>query len=307
MAIHVVLAAGTYVFGKAAAVGFPDARSLTLARALGAGLLLLPLFGWALPWPRYSAREWLEVIGLGALLVAGNQFLFLIGMRHTSASHPALFFAMTPLLVLLLTCLLERRLPSLSRALGVLIGAGGVLLLLRPWSTDPTFHEVRRGDLAILCSVLAWTVYTVFAGKLCRRHDPRTFTGISLLAGALLYLPVGLPAFRGVRFAALDTPTWIGIAYLCAITSVVMMLVWNRLLKHLSPVEVAICANMQPVSTALLSALLAGTPFMKGPVDLSPLFFLCMAMIVAGILLVQGVIPAALASRRLGVNSGPAG
>ena len=36
MATHVGLASGTYVFAKAAAVGFPDAESLTLARAIGA-------------------------------------------------------------------------------------------------------------------------------------------------------------------------------------------------------------------------------------------------------------------------------
>ena len=35
MATHVSLASGTYVFSKAAAVGFPDPESLTLARALG--------------------------------------------------------------------------------------------------------------------------------------------------------------------------------------------------------------------------------------------------------------------------------
>ena len=36
-----------------------------------------------------------------------------------------------------------------------------------------------------------------------------------------------------------------------------MMLVWNALLRHLEPVEVAICSNAQPPATAALVAGLA--------------------------------------------------
>ena len=89
MATHVILAAGTYVFGKAAAVGFPNAETLTLARALGAALLLLLLTGWVIPRPQFTIKEWLRILGFGILLVPLNQYSFLRGLRHTVPSHPA--------------------------------------------------------------------------------------------------------------------------------------------------------------------------------------------------------------------------
>ena len=69
MATHVFLASGTYVFAKAAAVGFPNAETLTLARALGAGVILLLLTGWLIPRPRFALKDWLKVLGFGILLV----------------------------------------------------------------------------------------------------------------------------------------------------------------------------------------------------------------------------------------------
>ena len=67
MATHVILASGTYVFAKAAAVGFPDAETLVLARALGAALLLLLLTGWVIPKPRFDLKEWLQILGVSFL------------------------------------------------------------------------------------------------------------------------------------------------------------------------------------------------------------------------------------------------
>jgi len=115
MAIHVGLASGTYVFAKAAAVGFPDAETLTLARALGAALILLLLTGWVIPKPRFDFKEWLRILLFGILLVPINQYLFLRGLRLTVPSHPALFYALTPLGVLILTSGLSRRMPLKRR------------------------------------------------------------------------------------------------------------------------------------------------------------------------------------------------
>jgi drug/metabolite transporter (DMT)-like permease len=66
-----------------------------------------------------------------------------------------------------------------------------------------------------------------------------------------------------------------------------MLLVWNVLLRYLGPVEVAICTNAQPPTTALLSALMAAAGLLSSEQDLGPLFWLGMATILAGVILVQ--------------------
>jgi drug/metabolite transporter (DMT)-like permease len=70
-------------------------------------------------------------------------------------------------------------------------------------------------------------------------------------------------------------------------TSVVMLLAWNLLLRHLGPVEVAICTNAQPPATAGLSALLAGVGVLSSHQDLTSLFWLGTALVIMGVVLVQ--------------------
>jgi drug/metabolite transporter (DMT)-like permease len=287
MATHVSLASGTYVFAKAAAVGFPDAETLTLARALGAALILLLLTGWVIPKPRFDKKEWLRILLFGILLVPVNQYMFLRGLRHTVPSHPALFYALTPLGVLILTSGLSRSMPLKRKILGVLLALLGVFIILRPWEAGETIKELRSGDLWVLAAMLAWVLYTVLAGRTCQNHDPRVVTAWSLILGAVTMTPIGGYSLLTTDYGVIPLAAWIGLIYMIILTSVAMLLVWNVLLRYLGPVEVAICTNTQPPTTAALSALMAAVGLLSSEQDLGLLFWLGMITILTGVLLVQ--------------------
>jgi len=283
MAVHVGLAACTYVFSKHAVNGFPDSAALTMARALGAALVFMALTGGgAIPRPHFSPREWLRVLVLGVLLVPLNQYFFLKGLRQTVPSHPALFYALTPLGVLILAAIQRRKRPPSHHIVGVAMALLGVVTVLRPWESGSLATELRAGDFWNLCAVVCWVFYTAWAGRFCQDHDPRVLTAWSLILGALAMLPLGGPALAAMDFSAVTFLGWSSLAWLVIVTSVVMMQLWNLLLRHLSPEQVAICANAQPPATALLSALLAGMGALAGPQDLGPLFWLGMMLILAG-------------------------
>jgi drug/metabolite transporter (DMT)-like permease len=297
MVAHVILAAGTYVFGKEAAVGFADPGALTLARALGAAVCLLILSGWAIPPQRFTRGEWVRLLILGIILVPVNQYTFLRGLKLTAPSHPALLYALTPLGVLLLASALDRRWPSARNLGGVLAALSGVVIILRPWEQGAAVVEMRSGDLWVLVAVLAWVVYTVAAGRTCQERDPRAVTAWSLILGAVVMTPISGHTLATTDFAAVHLGAWLGLVYMVLITSVAMMLAWNLLLRYLGPVQVAICANAQPPATAALSALLSGLGVLGGEQDLGPLFWLGTALVVAGVALVQ--VPDIVARGRL--------
>jgi len=287
MATHVSLASGTYVFAKAAAVGFPDPATLTLARALGAALLLLLLTSSVIPRPRFRLKEWLRILVFGILLVPINQYSFLRGLRHTVPSHPALFYALTPLGVLVLASGLRQKLPAGRKVIGVLFALVGVYFILRPWEAGDTIKEIRTGDFWILGAVLAWVIYTVLARQTCQEHDPRVVTAWSLILGAMVMTPIGGYSLLTMDYSVIQPAAWAGLAWMIVMTSVLMMLVWNVLLHYLGPVEVAICTNAQPPATAALSALMAGVGLLSSDQDLGLIFWLGMVLIVTGVVLVQ--------------------
>ena len=135
--------------------------------------------------------------------------------------------------------------------------------------------------------MVAWAVYTVAARRICRDHSPATVTSWSLIAGAVVMLPWATGPLLKQDYGALRADAWVGLFWLAAITSVAMMLLWNWLLTHLDSVEVAICSNAQPPVAALLSALALVLGLEVGAVDLGPVFWVGMALVLAGMGLVQ--------------------
>jgi len=287
MALHVGFASATYIFGKAAAVGFDDPAALTLLRACGAALIFLLLTGTVMPIPRFSRSEWAYLCLLGFLVVPGNQYCFLHGLQYTVPSHPALLYALTPLVVLLLDSLRLKSMPPTAKLIGVCLALAGVAIILRPWERGPEFSRIRTGDLWILGAVFSWAIYTIAAREACRTHDPRTVTAWSLIIGALMMLPIAGRHLIALPMAAIPLQAWFSLAWLAVVSSVVMMLLWNVMLHDLSSVEVAICTNAQPPATALLTGLLAGVGLLDRQQDLGLFFFTGMVLVIIGVVFVQ--------------------
>ena len=287
MVLHVVFAAGTFIFSKAAAVSFADPMVLTLCRGLGSGLIFLLFTGWMIPKPDFSPGEWAGLLGLGILLVPLNQYCFLKGLELSVPGHSALLYAMTPIGVLLLSSFVARKMPSFQKLSGVGVAFLGVIIVLRPWASNVQVSELRMGDLWLIGAVVCWVLYTILASDICRRKNALSVTAWSLILGALAMVPIAAGSVLAFDFSAVSTAGWFGLGYMIVITSTVMMILWNIMLQHLTPVQVAITTNAQPPATTLLAAATAAMGLLPGDQDLGILFFLGMALSLAGVIMIQ--------------------
>ena len=287
MVLHVLGAAGTFIFSKAAAVSFANPMVLTVTRGLGSAVIFLVFTGWKIPRPDFTLKEWLGLLGLGVLLVPLNQYCFLKGLELTVPGHSAIFYAMTPLGVLLLSSIRVGKMPSLRKIFGIFIAFSGVVIILKPWVSGAQISEMRTGDLWLICAVFCWVLYTVLASDICRRKNALTVTAWSLILGVLIMLPMAAGSMKSFDFSAVSTAGWFGLVYMIVITSSVMMILWNILLQHLSPVQVAITTNAQPPATSLLVAVAAAVGILPGHQDLGFLFFLGMVLSLSGVIIIQ--------------------
>jgi drug/metabolite transporter (DMT)-like permease len=143
------------------------------------------------------------------------------------------------------------------------------------------------GDYWIMGAVMSWMIYTVAVRPICHRHDPRTVTAWSLIIGATLMLPVAGRDLAALPLATIPTNVWLSLAWLIVITSVVMMQLWNLLLRNLTAVEVAICTNAQPPTTVFLTLIMAAVGFLDRQPDLGLMFFAGMLLVLSGVFIVQ--------------------
>lgn len=252
-----LISAGTYLFAKRVMQETGPAE-LAFLRFMGAGLLfalLLAVTGRPLVPPR-PVRPRVLLLGLLALPV--NQILFLVGLSRSTASHAAILYALTPVLVLLAARIFLGQAITPLRAVGVALAFAGVAVMLLERGLAQEIGPLV-GDLLILGAVVAWAAYTILARPLTRAHGVVTGTGWAMMAGATMTLPLGpARATHLAGLAGLSATAWIGVGYLVLITSVVSYLLWSYALKRLEAPRVAVFTNLQPVATALISWMVLG-------------------------------------------------
>ena len=191
---HTLVSAGNYLFAKRALMEIP-ALPLGLLRFAGAAVLLLILLrrvrppGQRLP-PR---SEWKKLLFLSFIGVPVNQGFFLFGLQLSTAAHAALLYTLTPLFVLLLAQALIGESPGWRTAAGTALALGGTIYVLLQRGAGAS-REPLAGDLLLLVAVVAWAVYTAEGRELVGRAGAFPTIAWTIIAGTVLYLPLGLGA-----------------------------------------------------------------------------------------------------------------
>jgi drug/metabolite transporter (DMT)-like permease len=278
MMLNVLIAAGTFLIAKATLREFPP-LVLALVRFVLATCALWPVARLLRPGKRIAREDRGRILLLGLLAIPLNQGLFLHGMRWASATHAALLYALTPTFIILIAAACGTR-PSLRQVAGIALAFAGVLTLLlqRGLHFDP---NSLLGDLLILAAVVAWAFYLYLGRGLTRRHGPILVTSESLLAGTLMFLPIGLVALWGFDLRAVSPAGWSGVFYLAWLTSGVNYLIFFWGIEHLGPAAVAVWSNLQPPATAAMAWALFHEALPAG-------FLLSAALVLGGVWIAQG-------------------
>jgi len=245
------VASGTFVAGKWALMEFPP-LTLAFIRVIiaGSGLFLVHRL-----WPgrkRIERRDWPTFALIGFLAVVVNQAFFLYGLRLTTPTHAAIIYGATPVFVFLLAIPMIGERPSWLKFIGVVVTFGGVAVIVageaHAWS-----GQAWLGDLLILVATLAWALCTVLGKPLVSKYGGVHVTAITLILGALFFMPIGLATWNHFQPSVVSLKGWSSLLYMAIGTSVVAYTLWFWALGRMEATKVAVFNNLQPVVTAFLS------------------------------------------------------
>jgi drug/metabolite transporter (DMT)-like permease len=281
MVLNVLLAAGTFLIAKSTLREFPP-LVLALVRFVLASCALWPVARLLRPGRRIAREDRGRILLLGLLAIPLNQAMFLYGMRWASATHAALLYALTPAFIILIAAVRGTR-PTPRQGGGIVLAFAGVFTLLRQRGLhfDP---NSLAGDLLILGAVGAWAFYLFLGRDLTRRYGPILVTAEALVAGTLMFLPIGLVALWGFDFRTVSPAGWSGVFYLAWLTSGLNYLIFFWGIEHIGPAAVAVWSNLQPPATALMAWALLREALPAG-------FLLSAALVLGGVWLAQGARP----------------
>ena len=216
------------------------------------------------------------LFGLEFLLVAE-------GLRHTSASHMAVFLYTAPIFAALG---LHWRLPAerlgAVQWLGIALAFGGIAMafLGRSQAGSAVSGNVLWGDFLGLLAGMAWAATTVVVRCSTLAKAPATQTLLYQLVGAFVLLMVGAVATGQTSFN--PTPTvWASLAFHTLVVSFASFLVWFWLLRQYLASPLGVFSFLTPLFGIVFGAWLLHEP-------IEPSFLIGAIPVLVGIVLVSG-------------------
>jgi drug/metabolite transporter (DMT)-like permease len=255
--------------------------SLAVLRFGQGGLLLAGILLVVAPSHLRASWERLRLFGLlGGVLFVLFPLTFNVGLQHTEASRGAVMLATMPIWSALLGRLVGERL-TWWQVLGVGLSVVGIgLAFLEPGRALGGDAMSLVGDGLLLLTGLLGAVYGLVAKRVLADDSPATVTTYAMLIGTLLLLPAALleglvPALGRLDWRLLGLVVFLGV-----LGGAAAFLLWTWALSRLTPTQVAVYVNLNPIVAALLGVLLLS----ERP---GVMFLLGFAAVVTGVLLVN--------------------
>jgi drug/metabolite transporter (DMT)-like permease len=266
-------------------VAVQDVPPLSLAvLRFGQGGLLLVLVLLLVGGRGMLRVEWRDLpllLLLGALLFAVFPVTFNASLRLIEASRGALLLATIPLWSALLARMARSERLSPRQFAGVLLSLGGVGLALAERGVGRQGGlETLAGDGLMLVTALCGAAYAVLARRAFARYGALTVTTYAMVLGTLLLLPFGLADGLVGTLPRLDGQTVALLAFLGVFGGALGFFLWTFALTRLTPTQVAVYINLNPLVAILLAAALLAE-------RLTVAFAAGFGMVLMGVLLVN--------------------
>lgn len=258
------------IAGKKAFLDFDPFPVLGL-RLAGAAFFLLILHLFLVKDAVPIRTEWRRVLLLSMLGVVLNMGFFIVGLEYTTAVNAVLVITSIPVFTYGIAVLMGREKLGPKRAIGIGIALAGVLYLIG------TSYQVSTrgalGDFFILLNCLCYSAFLVLARPMTQKYDALSLTTWMFVAGAIIYLPVGLAfGLRGqLGTASTEGLAWMG--YIIIGASVLTYVLNTRVLRHVPASTVAIFTYVQPIFTAIAAYFLLEEPLAAKVIPAAVLVF----------------------------------
>ena len=243
-------------------------------------LLLLPFTGGALLRHRRDiAREWRDLVVLGALGMGVCGAFVYIAADSTTATNIGLIYAASPILIVVLARFCYAETLSAVQGLGVGLSLLGVLAVI--CRGDPAALLALGftvGDLWALAAMLAWAVYSVLLRYRPSRLPPMARFAAITGGGVLVLLPFMIAEALTAGLPALDGTTVTSVLTVAVLASFGAYQIYGLVQRVLGAGPTSLLMYLIPIYTGALAALILGE-------RLEPYHLAGTALVLAGIFL----------------------
>jgi drug/metabolite transporter (DMT)-like permease len=222
---------------------------------------------------------------LGAIFFSLFPLSFNAGLQFTQASRGALMLATMPIWSMMLARWIIGEQLVARQMLGIGLSLCGVLIVVveRGLILEGD-GRAMLGDGLVLLTAFWGALYGVLAKRALGREHALTLVSYAMLIGTILLVPIALGEGLVGELGQLDASLIRIVLFLGIPGGAIAFGLWTASLARLSPTQVAVYINLNPIVAATLGVLLLSE-------RATPVFLLSFAAVIAGVLLVNWPVP----------------
>lgn len=265
---HLALLSANAIFGLNAPIvksilNHPEtaftAYSLSMFRMAGAAAVfwIASLFFSS---EKVSGKDLLKMLLAAVFGIVLNQFLFIIGLAHTSPVNALVLETLVPIVTMILAALYLKEPITGKKGFGVLLGAAGAVMLILAGRSASGAGSVR-GDLIVLASGLSYALYfTMFKG-IISRYSVLTLMKWMFLFSTVICSPFCIGDLLSVNYPAIDLQIACQIAFVVLLGTFLAYMFIPVGQKKIRPTVVSMYMYVQPVVAATVAVLIGMDTF----------------------------------------------
>ena len=206
------------------------------------------------PQQHVERRDLLKIVGASFFGFVMAQGGYIVGLSLTSPINATIELTTMPIFTLILSALILNERITPRRALGIVMGFTGAVLLITRTTSGASGHPTDfRGDILILISQVGYAFYLTYFSGVIRKYDAFTFNKWTFTFASIMIMPFVAPHIAQIDWAALSARTATEIIYIVAAATffTFLLVVWAQ--RRLMPTTVSSYNYVQPFVAVVAS------------------------------------------------------
>lgn len=245
---------GTTWIASKEGVRYIPGIQMAAIRQFIAGLLYIVFFLLTkAPWPK--GKQWKTIVILAILNFTLSNGLSTAGVKYISSGLGAIIAAIFPIWVVLISFFRGERIAKLA-VTGTLISFAGICVIFYEHLGDFLIPDFRLGIILSVIATITWAFGTLYTKKKAASFNPYFSLGLQMFISGLLLFAYNGATGISVSLNQIPLNTWLAIAYLVIVGSLITFTIFIYSLQHLPPEVSSLYAYMNPVVAVLLGSII---------------------------------------------------
>ena len=216
-----------------------------------------------IPKEKIAPKDWIAILGAGFLGMVLTQLSYTIALDMTTPVTMSLLVALSPIVVLLLSALLLKDPLSVKKALGVMTGISGAVIIILQNRSGGISSNNSLGILIALIGVFSQGTYFIVIRNVAKKYSPITMMKWMFLFATVILTPFTISELPAQRIFTLEVTLLpiIQLSYSLIFSCCLAVFLLPVALRRIKPTTASMYGKLQPLTASIVAIIIGQDVF----------------------------------------------